>query len=114
MPEPDFYRRESARPRPDQGARLPPCWLRVGRQAGQHHPRRLTWPTLVLAGGVALSLASNLSQAKTDTWGRIMAAVPPAAFLAAVSMIESRAVRHAHPAADVPRHCDDIHDPSAP
>jgi hypothetical protein len=50
--------------------------------------RRLSWPTVVLAGGVLLSLAANLAQAQPTAWGRILAAVPPAAFLVVVSMIE--------------------------
>jgi hypothetical protein len=53
--------------------------------------RRLSWPTVVLAGGVLLSLAANLAQAQPDVWGRVVAAVPPGAFLVAVSMIERRA-----------------------
>jgi hypothetical protein len=55
--------------------------------------RRLSWPTAVLAGGILLSLAANLAQAQPTAWGRIVAAVPPAAFLVAVSMIERRAAR---------------------
>jgi hypothetical protein len=55
--------------------------------------RRLSWPTVVLAGGVLLSLAANLAQSQPTAWGRIVAAVPPAAFLVAVSMIERRAAR---------------------
>jgi hypothetical protein len=55
--------------------------------------RRLSWPTVVLAGGVLLSLAANLAQAQPTAWGRIVAAVPPGAFLVAVSMIERRAAR---------------------
>ena len=43
--------------------------------------RRLSWPTVVLAGGVLLSLAANLAQAQPTAWGRIVAAVPPVAFL---------------------------------
>jgi len=61
--------------------------------------RRLSWPTTVLAGGVGLSLAANLAQAQPTLWGQIMAAVPPAAFLVAVSMIERRAARRPHPIA---------------
>lgn len=61
--------------------------------------RRLSWPTIVLAGGVGLSLAANLAQAQPTLWGQIMAAVPPAAFLVAVSMIERRAARRPHPIA---------------
>jgi hypothetical protein len=52
--------------------------------------RRLSWPVLVLGGGVLLSLAANLDQAQPDTWGRITAATPAAAFLVAVSMLERR------------------------
>jgi hypothetical protein len=55
--------------------------------------RRMSWPTVVLAGGVLLSLAANLAQAQPTAWGRIVAAVPPAAFLVVVSMIERRAGR---------------------
>jgi hypothetical protein len=55
--------------------------------------RRLSWPAVVLAGGALLSLAANLAQAQPTAWGRIVAAVPPAAFLVAVSMIERRAAR---------------------
>ena len=64
--------------------------------------RRLSWPTVVLAGGVLLSLAANLAQAQPDAWGRVVAAVPPGAFLVAVSMIERRAARRPRPAAGVP------------
>ena len=31
--------------------------------------RRLSWPTVVLAGGVLLSLAANLAQAQPTAWG---------------------------------------------
>ncbi len=61
--------------------------------------RRLSWPTAVLAGGILLSLAANLAQAQPTAWGRIVAAVPPAAFLVAVSMIERRAARRPRPVA---------------
>ena len=64
--------------------------------------RRLSWPAVVLAGGVGLSLAANLAQAQPDAWGRIVAAVPSVAFLVAVSMIERRAARRPHRAAAVP------------
>jgi hypothetical protein len=61
--------------------------------------RRLSWPAAVLAGGVLLSLAANLAQAQPTAWGRVVAAVPPAAFLVAVSMFERRAARRPRPAA---------------
>jgi len=66
------------------------------RQRDKRHgdTRRMSWPTLVLAGGILLSLAANLAQAQPDTWGRIVAATPSASFLVAVSMLERRATRH--------------------
>jgi hypothetical protein len=41
--------------------------------------------------------AENLAQAQPTVWGRIVAAVPPAAFLVAVSMIERCAARRPRP-----------------
>lgn len=58
---------------------------RTGRAAG-----RLSWPTLVLVGGVLLSLAANLAQAQPTVWGWITAGTPAGAFLVAVSMLERR------------------------
>ncbi len=51
----------------------------------------LSWPVLVLTGGIVLSLAANLAQADPTVWGWITAATPAAAFLVAVSMLERRA-----------------------
>src|SRR3954471_21630658 len=31
--------------------------------------RRISWPSLVLAGGILLSLAANLAQAESTVWG---------------------------------------------
>ncbi|GLW63719.1 hypothetical protein Arub01_19630 [Actinomadura rubrobrunea] len=59
---------------------------RTGRPTG-----RLSWPTIVLVGGILLSLAANLAQAEPSAWGWITAATPAAAFLVAVSMLERRA-----------------------
>jgi hypothetical protein len=73
--------------------------------------RRLSWPTAVLAGGILLSLAANLARAQPTAWGRIVAAVPPAAFLVAVSMIERRAARRPRPAAGQD---GSVGEPSAP
>lgn len=56
----------------------------------------VSWPVLVLAGGIALSLAANLAQAAPTVWGWITAATPAGAFLLAVSMLERRA-SHAAP-----------------
>ncbi|MFI0486791.1 DUF2637 domain-containing protein [Actinomadura sp. 9N215] len=58
---------------------------RTGRHTG-----RLTWPTLVLVGGILLSLAANLAQADPSVWGWITAGTPAGAFLVAVSMLERR------------------------
>ncbi|MEU4724751.1 DUF2637 domain-containing protein [Nonomuraea dietziae] len=52
---------------------------------------RSSWPVLVLAGGIILSLAANLAQAEPTVWGWITAATPAGAFLIAVSMLERRA-----------------------
>jgi hypothetical protein len=52
--------------------------------------RRVSWPALVLAGGVLLSLAANLAQAEPTVWGWLTAATPCGAFLVAVSMLERR------------------------
>ncbi|MFI0352507.1 DUF2637 domain-containing protein [Actinomadura sp. 9N407] len=68
---------------------------RTGRAAG-----RLSWPTLVLIGGILLSLAANLAQADPTAWGWITAATPAGAFLVAVSMLERRATGRPHPAFD--------------
>ena len=57
--------------------------------------RWLSWPAVVLAGGVLLSLAANLPKAQPTAWGRVVAAVPSVAFPVAVSMIERRAARRA-------------------
>jgi hypothetical protein len=51
----------------------------------------LSWPTVVLVGGILLSLAANLAQAERSVWGWVVASTPAAAFLVAVSMLERRA-----------------------
>ncbi len=66
---------------------------RTGRTRGV-----LSWPTLVLAGGVLLSLAANLAQAEPTVWGWIVAGTPAATFLVAVSMLERRASTRRRPA----------------
>ncbi|WP_021598453.1 DUF2637 domain-containing protein [Actinomadura welshii] len=58
---------------------------RTGRDTG-----RLSWPTVVLVGGILLSLAANLAQADPSVWGWITAGTPAGAFLVAVSMLERR------------------------
>ena len=61
------------------------------RDAARGASDGLTWPTVVLIGAVVLTLAANLATAQPTVWGWIMAAVPAAAFLVAVSMLERRA-----------------------
>jgi hypothetical protein len=70
---------------------------RTGRDTG-----RLSWPTLVLVGGILLSLAANLAQADRSVWGWISAGTPALAFLVAVSMLERRKTVPAPAAVPVP------------
>jgi hypothetical protein len=57
--------------------------------------RGMSWPTVVLVGGVLLSLAANLAQAERTVWGWLTAGTPAGAFLVAVSMLERRSsARH--------------------
>ncbi|MFI7043298.1 DUF2637 domain-containing protein [Streptosporangium sandarakinum] len=60
-------------------------------RAGRQRSGPVSWPALVLAGGVVLSLAANLHQAEASVWGWLVAATPAGAFLIAVSMLERRA-----------------------
>ncbi|MEU9891669.1 DUF2637 domain-containing protein [Sphaerisporangium sp. NPDC051011] len=62
------------------------------KKTGRTRTRLASWPTVVLAGGIVLSLAANLAQAHPSVWGWITAATPAVAFLVAVSMLERRAV----------------------
>jgi hypothetical protein len=61
--------------------------------------RGTSWPTVVLVGGVLLSLAANLAQAERTVWGWLTAGTPAGAFLVAVSMLERRSSAR-RPAAD--------------
>lgn len=61
------------------------------KKTGRERSGWISWPTLVLVGGIALSLAANLAQAEPSAWGWITAATPAGAFLIAVSMLERRA-----------------------
>src|ERR1700761_3726094 len=56
------------------------------QRTGRERPA-LSWPTLVLTGGILLSLAANLAQAERSPWGWVVAGTPAAAFLVAVSML---------------------------
>ncbi|HEX4818436.1 MAG TPA: DUF2637 domain-containing protein [Nonomuraea sp.] len=75
------------------------------RQRDKKHNRTrrgpLSWPVLVLTGGIVLSLAANLAQADPTVWGWITAATPAAAFLIAISMLERRST-HPEPSQPEP------------
>ncbi|GAA3669034.1 DUF2637 domain-containing protein [Nonomuraea antimicrobica] len=60
------------------------------KKTGRRRRGPISWPVLVLTGGIVLSLAANLQQADPTLWGWITAATPAAAFLVAVSMLERR------------------------
>ncbi|MEW9530827.1 DUF2637 domain-containing protein [Microbispora sp. NPDC049125] len=60
------------------------------KKTGRVRSGVVSWPTLVLAGGIVLSLAANLHQAEPTLWGWLTAATPAGAFLIAVSMLERR------------------------
>lgn len=51
----------------------------------------VSWPTLVLIIGIALTLAANIATAKPDLLGWFVAALPAGALLLAVSVLERRA-----------------------
>ncbi len=61
------------------------------KRMGRRHWGLVSWPVLVLCGGVALTLAGNLAMASPSPWGWVMAGIPPTALLLAISMIERRA-----------------------
>ncbi|GGP02511.1 DUF2637 domain-containing protein [Nonomuraea glycinis] len=65
--------------------------LQRDKRTGRHRGRLISWPALVLTGGIVLTLAANLATAHPSVWGWITAATPAVAFLAAVSMLERRA-----------------------
>ncbi|MEW9531988.1 DUF2637 domain-containing protein [Microbispora sp. NPDC049125] len=61
------------------------------KKTGRSRTGWISWPTLVLVAGIALSLAANLHQASPTFWGWLTAGTPAGAFLVAVSMLERRA-----------------------
>lgn len=65
--------------------------LQRDKRTGRRCKGRVSWPALVLTGGIVLTLAANLATAKPTVWGWITAATPAVAFLVAVSMLERRA-----------------------
>jgi hypothetical protein len=48
------------------------------------------FPKAVLVATIAFLMAANLGTAETSWWGMVLAVVPPAAFLAAAGMVETR------------------------
>jgi hypothetical protein len=60
------------------------------KKTGRRRRGLMSWPVLVLTGGIVLSLAANLEQADPTVWGWITAGTPAAAFLVAISMLERR------------------------
>lgn len=61
--------------------------LKIGRK------RRgwTSWPTLVMTGGIALTLAGNVAGAQPTAWGVITAVIPGMFLLLAISLMERRA-----------------------
>jgi len=72
------------------------------KKTGRPRTGLMSWPTLVLTGGIVLSLAANLHQARPSVWGWLTAATPAAAFLVAVSMLERRVAGPLPVPSDVP------------
>lgn len=64
--------------------------LQRDKRTGRHRHGLISWPALVLTGGIVLTLAANLATARPTVWGWITAAIPAVAFLVAVSMLERR------------------------
>ncbi|MBE1588194.1 DUF2637 domain-containing protein [Nonomuraea angiospora] len=73
------------------------------KKTGRTQRGLISWPVLVLTGGIVLSLAANLAQATPTVWGWITAATPAGAFLVAVSMLERRATTRTDTPKDVPQ-----------
>ncbi|MEV4835443.1 DUF2637 domain-containing protein [Nonomuraea sp. NPDC049486] len=67
------------------------------KRTGRRPRGWVSWPHLVLSGGIVLTLAANLAEAPSSAWGWVLAATPAGAFLIAMSMLERRA---GHSAAD--------------
>ncbi|MGP3930459.1 DUF2637 domain-containing protein [Nonomuraea sp. KM88] len=78
------------------------------KRTGRRRRGLMSWPSLVLAGGIVLTLAANLAEAPSSAWGWILAATPAGAFLIAMSMIERRAGQHTPAPAAVPASGDEM------
>ncbi|MEW9556373.1 DUF2637 domain-containing protein [Nonomuraea sp. NPDC050783] len=80
--------------------------LQRDKRTGRRRHGPLSWPALVLTGGIVLTLAANLATAHPSMWGWITAATPAVAFLVAVSMLERRA-SHRSPSGHAAEPADD-------
>jgi Protein of unknown function (DUF2637) len=60
------------------------------RQRDKRAGRNSGWPTAVLVGGVALSMAANIEQADPSIWGWVVAGTPCGAFATAMLLLERR------------------------
>ncbi|MEV4352950.1 DUF2637 domain-containing protein [Nonomuraea sp. NPDC049625] len=76
--------------------------LQRDKRTGRHRHGVISWPALVLTGGIVLTLAANLATAHPSVWGWITAATPAVAFLVAVSMLERRASHRTRAPAEQP------------
>lgn len=64
-------------------------------QTGRERRGWLSWPTLIMIGGIALTLAGNVASAQPSPWGVITALIPGAFLLLAISLTERRAAERA-------------------
>jgi hypothetical protein len=72
----------------------------------------VTWPTVVLTGGISLTLAANLATAAPKTWGHVIAAIPAMGLLAAVSILERRAAHTCQDGKPAPATAPQGHQPA--
>jgi hypothetical protein len=59
----------------------------------------MSWPTVVLVGGILLTLAGNVASAQATPWGITTALIPGAFLLVAISLMERRAAEDGRQAA---------------
>jgi len=60
-------------------------------RTGRSRRGLLSWPTLVLVGGIVLTLAGNVASAQLSGWGVATALIPGVFLLIAISFMERRA-----------------------
>jgi hypothetical protein len=59
----------------------------------------MSWPTLVLFGGICLTLAGNIARAQVTGWGITTGLIPGAMLLVAISLMERRSAEDGRKAA---------------